>query len=111
MLNERLTGFDFDLTPASARPLVAVPYVAIHVNGLVLQKLCDVTDRNLMRRAALWQVVSKQSEAILPPPPRDRWTRDRYHLNRDISGLLKESSTGSQLSRFFYGRFYKNSAG
>lgn len=50
---------------------------------------------------------------VSPPhgsPPRDRWTRDRYHLNRDISGLPNESSTGSQLSRFLYGRFYKNSA-
>jgi hypothetical protein len=32
MLSERLAGFDFDLTPASARPFVAVPYVAIHGN-------------------------------------------------------------------------------
>jgi hypothetical protein len=48
MLNERLAGFDFDLTPASARPFVAVPDVAIHVNGLLLQKQCDVTDGNLV---------------------------------------------------------------
>jgi hypothetical protein len=48
MLNERLAGFDFHLAPASARPFVAVPYVAIHVNGLLLQKLCGVTDGNLV---------------------------------------------------------------
>ena len=38
MLNERLAGFDFDLTPASARPFVAVPDVAIHVNQ---ERLCE----------------------------------------------------------------------
>jgi hypothetical protein len=48
MLNERLAGFDFDLSPASARPFVAVPDVAIHLNGLLPQKLCDVRDRNLV---------------------------------------------------------------
>ena len=30
MLNERLARFDFDLTPASARPFVAVPCLLIH---------------------------------------------------------------------------------
>jgi len=65
MLNERLARFDFDLTPASAGPFVAIPYVAIHVNALLPQKLCDVTDANLLLCAALWQVVSKQSAAIL----------------------------------------------
>jgi len=48
MLDERLAGFDFDLTPASARPFVAVPDVAIHVNGLLLRKLCGVTDGNVV---------------------------------------------------------------
>jgi len=47
VLDERLTGFDFDLTSASARPFVAVP-VAIHVNGLLPRKLCGVTDGNVV---------------------------------------------------------------
>jgi hypothetical protein len=48
MLNKRLAGFDFDLPPASARPFVAVPDVAIHLNGLLPQKLCDVRNGNLV---------------------------------------------------------------
>ena len=48
MLNERLAWFDFDLQPASARPFVAVPDVAFHLNGLLSQKLCDGRDGNLV---------------------------------------------------------------
>ena len=48
MLNQQLARFDFHLTPASARPFVGVPYIAIHVNGLLRQKQCGVTDGNLV---------------------------------------------------------------
>jgi hypothetical protein len=67
MLNERFAGLDFYTTPFSASPAVAVPFVATHGNKTsARQKSCEVTNGNLMRRPALWQVVSKQSEAILP---------------------------------------------
>jgi hypothetical protein len=41
MLDKRLAGCDFDLMPSSAQPFVVVPFVAIHVNDLLLQEQCS----------------------------------------------------------------------
>lgn len=59
MLNEWLAGFDFDLTPAGARPFVAIPYVAIHLNRLLPHKICDVTAANFSARTILRQIASE----------------------------------------------------
>jgi hypothetical protein len=62
MLNERLAGFDFDLTPAGTRPFVAIPYVAIHVNRLLPQKVMRRDSGKFSAGTILRQIASEQIE-------------------------------------------------
>ena len=87
MLKERLAGFDFDLTPARARPLVAVPYVAIHVNGLLLRKLMRGDGWKFSARTTSWQGAKGFGRSRAALISRGRWLGLRPSLFRSVFGL------------------------